>query len=104
MKLDNATQINIIQNILGKSKTKNHNGRKVAKKTPRRVWSVADELLAIDLYKTKADEAQIKAACEMSGIKYSSMKMKLSNLEFLNSGNGLENVAETTKILFNKVA
>jgi len=97
-----ANQVNIIGNILGKRKTKNHTGRKNAEKVDRYVWSIEDELLAIKLYKQSATKEEISLAITNTKIKLSSMLMKISNIKYLDTGIGLENVSDTTKTLFEK--
>ena len=97
-------QISAIARILGVKKgEKNHlSCRKVVKTVERHVWSIADELLAIALYKNKATPAEIAEGISGTKIKLSSMMMKLSNIKYLDIGEGLENVSETTKALWLK--
>lgn len=99
--MDNAAQIKAIQAILGKG-TKNHNGRLHARKTERMTWTIQDEQIALDLYFCNAQDDQIKEVCAKKGIKVNSMKMKLSNISFLDGNGGLENVSDTTRALFAK--
>jgi len=102
MEIEN--QVQSIAAILGKkTKRKNHtSNRKVSKVTPRHVWSIAEEKLAISLYYNEANEDEIKLAIESTELKLSSMKMKISNIRYLDTGEGLANVSELTKTLFEK--
>jgi len=96
-------QKDAIARILGPKKgEKNHAGRKNAKAVDRHIWSIEDENLAIKLYREKAEESEILKAIKDTKIKISSMKMKLSNLRYLDTGEGLANVSETTRILWGK--
>lgn len=97
-----ATQIQIIQSVLGKSKSKNHTGRSKPRLVNRMVWTIKDERLALDLYLKGAVAAEIERACVEHGIKLNSMKMKLSNISYLDGKGGLENVSDTTRALFLK--
>jgi len=97
-------QKDIIARILGPKKgEKNHAGRKHAKSVQRHEWSVQDETLAINLYKRNATEEEVLLAIKDTGIKLSSMNMKLGNIKYLDTGIGLANVSETTKALWNKL-
>lgn len=98
-------QKDAIARILGpKRGEKNHGGRKNAKEVKRYLWTVQDEMLAIDLYRKNATEEEIKEGIKGTAIKLSSMKMKISNLRYLDTGDGLANVSETTRILWGKQA
>jgi hypothetical protein len=96
-------QKDAIARILGPKKgEKNHNGRKNTKAVDRHIWSIANENLAIQLYRNRAEESEILEAIKGTELKLSSMKMKLSNLRYLDTGEGLANVSETTRILWGK--
>lgn len=97
----NEEQISAIEKILGKQKKKNHNGRLKARKVDRYLWTIQDEQLAIELYQKNASNEDIKEAIKGTDIKYNSMKMKIKNVEFLDTGKGLENSSESLKILYN---
>jgi hypothetical protein len=97
-------QIGFISQILGPKKgEKNHNGKKTPKNVERHAWSIQDEMLAIDLYKRNASETEVLNAIKDTEIKLSSMRMKIKNIEFLDTGKGLNNVSETTKALWDKL-
>jgi hypothetical protein len=96
-------QIDAIQKILGKKKDeKNHDGRKNPKSVKRHTWTIAEELLAIKLYKEKSDKKEIREAIKDTKVKLNSMLLKLQNLRFLDTGVGLENVSEMTRTLWEK--
>lgn len=98
-------QLDAIARILGPKKgEKNHQGRKNPKSVQRHIWTIQDELLVINLYKKGASLDEIKSAIEGTGLKLSSVKMKLSNLRYLDTNEGLANVSETTRILWEKQA
>lgn len=102
--LNKEEQLAKIQEILDtKKKAKNHGtNQKVSRKTERHVWSIEEENLAIDLYLDNACENTIKIEVEKTELKLSSMKMKLMNIKFLDTGEGLANVSELTKNLWEK--
>ena len=95
-----AKQIDIISNILGKSKKKNSNNKITSKKTNRHIWTIEEENICLDLYFKNASIAQIKEAIKDTDLKYNSVLMKLENIKFLDTGEGLENVSSLTKQLF----
>ena len=99
------TQLEAIARILGPKKgTKNHDGRKNPKQVDRHVWTIKEELSVIDLYKQKPTDNDIIEFSKTSELKLSSIKMKLSNIRYLDTGEGLKNVSETTKTLWEKNA
>ena len=101
--MSSETQLEAIERIMGTSKgTKNHIGRKNAKQVDRHVWTINEELSVIDLYKTKPTDNEILEFSKGTELKLSSIKMKLSNIRYLDTGEGLKNVAETTKQLWKK--
>ena len=98
--MENDKQIAAIASILGKKKNeKNHDGRRNPKSVQRHVWSIQDEQLAISLYKKNATESEIIEAIKDSPIKLNSMKMKIENVRFLATGNGLENCSASLQAL-----
>lgn len=94
-------QISAIQRILGKNKTKNHTGRRNPKTVQRHIWTVEEENLAFDLYKANSTEEDIILAISETELKLSSMKMKISNIRYLHTGEGLKNVSGDTVAIFN---
>tara|TARA_R100000951_G_scaffold101420_1_gene92977 strand:- start:39821 stop:40036 length:216 start_codon:yes stop_codon:yes gene_type:complete len=62
---------------------------------------MADEELALNLYinKTTSDR-QVLEAIKGTPLKFESMKMKISNIRFLDTGFGLKNAPNQTKKLF----
>jgi hypothetical protein len=96
-------ELESIQRILGKNKQKNHVGRINSKQVNRHVWSIEEEKLVMELYKNKSSEQEIIEKIKDTKLKLSSVKMKLQNIRYLDIGEGLENVSEVTKSLFNKV-
>jgi len=103
MDSDKQNQLDAIQNILGNSTSKNHTGRKNPKGVDRYEWRIKDEELAVNLYYSDATECDIKLAIKETDIKLSSMKMKIKNIQFLDTGEGLKNVSETTRSIFNRM-
>ena len=95
------TKTDIIRRILGED-GKNHSGRINPRSVNRYVFTMDDELLAIDLYKKGSSDAEIREAIKDTDIKYTSMKMKISNIRYLDTGDGLANISETTRTLFNQ--
>ena len=92
-----------IKAILGpNSKQKNHIGRKNPRSVQRYMWTIQDELLAIQLYQENATIELIKEKIKDTPIKLESMKMKLSNIKFLDTGEGLENCSQSLKTLWEK--
>jgi len=99
------TQTDAIERILGPKKgEKNHlSSRRDPKSIKRHIWTIKDETLAINLYKANASEDEIKLALVDIEISLSSMLMKIDNIKYLDTGNGLKNVSETTKRLWLKL-
>lgn len=97
-------QLTTIDQILGKKKgEKNHVGRKNPKQVDRYIWKISDEMLAIYLYKKNATDKEIKETIDNTEIKFNSMKMKISNVRFLDTGEGLKNCSESLKTLWGKL-
>lgn len=102
MELDK--QVSAIASILGKSKTqKNHEGRRKPKMVNRHTWSMDEEMLAIKLYKAKANREEVLKALEATEITYSSMQLKMNNIRYLDTGKGLKNVSSMTAGLWDKM-
>lgn len=97
--MDLDKQILTIASIMGESKKK-PKAKKAA--PPKHVWSQDEELLAIQLYQSKASLTEIKKAIAETKIKLPSMRKKIQNIQFLDTGVGLENVSPITKQLWEK--
>lgn len=90
-------QIDAIQNILGKAAKS-----KITKSVDRHVWTIAEENLVMDLYFGKSGEKEINEVVEKTELKYTSVKMKLQNIQFLDKGVGLERVSTLTRSIYNQ--
>lgn len=88
-------QIDIISSILGKKKAATRTNP-----VDRHVWSIEEENLVLDLYFSKSNEKEIVAAIEKTELKLSSVKMKLMNIQYLDTGLGLSRVSGLTTRLF----
>ena len=71
-------------------------------KLKRHRWTVEEEKLALDLYFRAASDNEVALAVAKTDLKLNSMKMKLGNIKFLHTGNGLTNVSRLTVKLFRK--
>lgn len=100
MTLQQQEQILKIQQILAKNVSGKKFVRKATKVSDRHIWTLSEEELALNLYLNKASESQIEVAVEGTAIKLSSMKMKLQNIAFIDTGVGLENVSNLTKQVY----
>ena len=89
------SELEVIAKIMGNSK-------KSTIKVHRHVWTVEEENLALDLYFSGAKDGEIAIAVKKTELKLSSMKMKLGNIKFLDTGDGLTNVSTLTRTLYNK--
>ena len=94
------TEIEKIQRILGKKKGRKKRVVETTRGCDRHVWTISEEKLALMLYNTRASEEQVKAAVENTALKLTSMKMKLQNIAYLDTGEGLSNVSSLTRRLF----
>ena len=68
----------------------------------RHVWTVEEEELALDLYFAKATQAKVEIETSKTVLKLQSMKMKIMNIQYLDTGVGLANVSSLTKSLYQK--
>lgn len=93
-------QISSIQRILGTNKKKKVQRKRTNPDAERYIWTVQDELLAIELYIKKATDIDIQLAIYGTSIKLTSMRMKLQNIAFIDTGVGLENVSALTVSLW----
>ena len=98
------TKAEIIARILGK---KQKSKRSVGGKTSgsdRHVWTIAEERLVIDLYRRRASKEEIRETIEGTELKLASVLMKIENIRYLDTGEGLERVSGLTRRLWEEVA
>ena len=96
------SQMDIIANILGtKSKPRTFT-RKGTKNSNRHVWTAEEEISVINLYKTNPTASEVEGFAKNSVLKVASIKMKLENIRFVDTGIGLENVSSLTRRLWDE--
>ena len=98
--MNKQKQLDSILNILGTKINKNHSGRKINKMVDRHIWTIQEELDVIELYNYNPNEQDILDFVETSELKLTSVKMKLLNIKYLDTGEGLKNVSNLTRDLF----